>query len=95
MKRVNADAPGVTESISPDLRPRLCVTDKGVVSWRGRLPRLGDIEAQDLTEVLGEVLGSIEWVPSCSPITDADEERAICAKGEPSTVVISIGLADL
>src|SRR5439155_21249513 len=89
---VEAEPPGVAETIRPDLGPRAWRTPEGV----GCRDRVGSgavhVDAEDLAVELAEVLGAVAGIARAATVAHADIEEAVRPERELPAVVIAEGL---
>src|SRR3989442_5449610 len=78
---VEAEPPGVAETVRPDLGPRARRAPEGV---RCR-DRIGSgavhVDAEDLAEELAEILGAVAGIARAAAVAHADIEEAVRAEG--------------
>ena len=78
---VDGGALRVAMAVGPDLRPRILLTDEGVV--------VGDrsvrIDAHDLAEIVGEILRRAEL----EALAEGDEQLAVRREGEPRAEMVA------
>src|SRR2546427_9841729 len=91
---VEAEPPGVAETVRPDLGPRARRAPEGV---RCR-DRIGSgavhVDAEDLAEELAEILGAVAGIARAAAVAQADIEEAVRPERELPAVVVGEGLGD-
>jgi spermidine/putrescine transport system substrate-binding protein len=101
---VEGQAPGVADAPGVDFGTGAGFSDERVVGGDGVGLAVGaavDVEAEDLAEERGEVLGvagggAVEaLIVGVAAVADAEVEEAVGAEGEAAAVVVEVGLVDL
>jgi hypothetical protein len=92
---VEGEAPGIAQSVRPDLAKNARLSDEGVSRRDGVRGDAGlHIEPQEIPEQRGAVLGVLELVVGAAAVPQGNVEKAVRTEGELPGVVVGGGLRD-